>query len=123
MPSAFHQVLLILLGTLFLGGSGEQDRLRERVESVLPEGPRRDRAVAITDELDGMVDEAVRGFILFHHDFYRSVEADPESESKRRLLLDAQLEKTRALDQRTLDRYMELRTVVDSAEWAEVYAD
>lgn len=119
-PAAFHQILILLLGSMFFGGDGSED-LVARVENALPDGDARDRAVEIAGRIVGGQRDAIRGFLDSRARFYDAVARETLTESELRSRLAGPIAELRTLEQHTVDEYLQLRTTIDAEAWAELF--
>jgi hypothetical protein len=119
--SAFHQLLIILVGSFFLGGS--KGTFPDRVRGAVADEERGSRAAAIAERLDARDAEGVRVFAEWHGRFYDLVRRGDSSEEEIRGLLDDFVDEIRRHDEEAVDRLFELRAVMTPEEWAKVFGD
>ena len=118
----FHQILLIIVGSMLLGGS-DGIALEEAVGDVLEEGPRRERALETARELDAMPAAIVERLVELHDEFYEVLE---DAELERHILrgtLDAMVDHLYQSDLKAMELRFRLADDVTAEEWGEVWED
>ncbi|MEM1448411.1 MAG: hypothetical protein AAGI22_04820 [Planctomycetota bacterium] len=120
-PAAFHQVLIILFGTLFLA-SGD-DSLEDRVEDALPEGERRERALEVVERMEDHAEEELRLFVRWHEGFYDMIEGGERAPEAIRSAVTELMDGANDFDRRSVDLIMELREQVEPDEWTGLFGD
>ena len=120
-PTAFHQVLIILFGTLFLASGN--DTLEDRVEDALPEGERRERALDVVERMEDHAEEELRLFVQWHEGFYDLIEEGERSPEAIRAAVTELMRGANDFDRRSVDLIMELREQVEPDEWAGLFDD
>jgi hypothetical protein len=118
--AGFHQILILLFGSMLFGGSGDLS-LSEAVEESVEEGPRRERALASARELDAMPAEIVGRLITLHEEFYSVLDDAELEEEALRSSLDAMVDHLYASDLEALELRFQLAGELTDAEWRAVW--
>lgn len=120
--ASFHQILIILLGSMFLsGGSGEH--LKDRIADAVPEGPRRNRAVLVVEEMEDHAASEVKAFIDWHESFYGLVARETRTEAEVRAKVSELMDRVNRFDETVIDKIFALREALDESEWDEVFSE
>lgn len=119
--AGFHQILILLLGSYFLGG--EEAPLSERVAEVVADGARRERAVEAAQAIEATEDALLAEFLELHARFYDVVDAETLDESALRAVAARQLERLEAHDLRMLEGVDALRAALEVEEWSELFGE
>jgi hypothetical protein len=118
--TAFHQILIILVGSMLLGDS-KQVPLAEAVEESVEEGPRRERAIEIAGRLDAMSPAIVERLVGLHDQFYEVLDdADLERETLR-ASLDAMVDHLHTADLEAVELRFLLASQLSAEEWEKVW--
>lgn len=120
--TSFHQVLIILLGSMFLGrGSGAD--MKDRIEDAIPEGPRRNRAVLVVEQMEDHSAAEVEEFLDWHRSFFELVARETRTEAEVRAKVVELIDAVNRFDEVSVDKVFELREALDESEWDEVFSE
>ena len=121
-PTSFHQILIILVGSMFLGG-GSGDSLADRVEDAVAKGPRRDQAIQVVERLQAHSEAEVQRFLDWHRSFYKLVGEQSRTEGEVRASVEELVDTINRFDRGSVDMMFELRGALEESEWNEVFSD
>ncbi|MEM9378643.1 MAG: hypothetical protein AAGB93_01750 [Planctomycetota bacterium] len=119
--ATFHQVLIILFGTMFFASGS--DSLDDRVEDLLPEGERRERALDLIDRIEDHGEDELHRFTEWHDRFYTMIESGERSPEAARAAVAELMDGANDFDRRSIDLFMELRGAIEPDEWSELFGD
>lgn len=120
--TGFHQILIILVGSMFLGGGSGAD-MKDRIEDAIPEGPRRNRAILVIEEMEAHSVAEVEGFLDWHKSFFELVGQETRTEDEVRAKVTELMDRVNRFDETSVDKIFELRGVLDESEWGEVFSE
>lgn len=118
--TSFHQILIIIFGTLFFGGSGDES-LAERVEEAVSAGDRRAEAVAAAKAVDGALREDVDAVINWHEDFFRTIGQPEVTEAMILGKIDEIIETLEQLERAQVRLRADLHSKLERSEWDKVF--
>ena len=118
-PTSFHQVLIILFGSMFLAGGS--DDLVDRVEAALPAGEARVRAAGIAGRLQSLGDRELQSLHDARRSFFVAFESDDASEVEMRQILERSAGRLRTYDEEAVDIVLELREAIGPDDWSDIF--
>ncbi|MDG1985343.1 MAG: hypothetical protein P8M11_12300 [Planctomycetota bacterium] len=118
--TSFHQVLIIIFGSLFFAGGGN-DPLAERVQDAVPDNDRGAKAVAEAAAIDEARGQDVTAVIAWHEEFFKVIGQPDAGETVVRAKIDEVIDQLEALERHQLSLRSDLRGHLEPSEWSEIF--
>jgi len=118
--TSFHQVLIIIFGSLFFAGGGEAP-LADRVGDAVTDSDRRAKAVAAASAIEAALGKDIDAVIDWHEDFFKAIGAAGVDEAKIRGKIDEIIEDLGQFERQQLSLRSDLRAQLEPSEWSEVF--
>ena len=119
--TAFHQILILLLGGLFLNRGGES--LEERVTDAVSDPVRAERATEFVRRIDDSRDEKLDELVRHRGEIYQLLARHDAGSAELHRELDGLVTQLHAAENAILDLHMELRDQLEEEEWTEVFEE